>query len=180
MMSKPAPDPAEELARLSASGDTAALTELIRCTQGDVWRFIAHLTDPWIADDLTQETYIRALRTIRRFEGRSSVRTWLLTIARRVVIDELRKSYRRPARAMPGDIDRAERPTETTGDFEEVVDVGLLLSELDDDRRIALVLTQILGMSYAEAAAVCRVPIGTIRSRVARARQDLIDRAGSD
>lgn len=160
--------PIEDLAARSAAGDRQSLEHLIRATQADVWRFIAHLTDPWIAEDLTQETYLRALRTIHRFEGRSSFRTWLFTIARRVVTDEIRRSYRRP-RTVFQDVEVA------SGGFESVVELGMVLNQIDADRRVALVLTQVVGMSYTEAAQVCGVPVGTIRSRVARGRQDLVE-----
>ena len=58
------------------------------------------------------------------------------------------------------------------------VDLRLLLAGLDDDRRQAFVLTQVLGLSYAETADACGCPIGTIRSRVARAREDLLRQVG--
>ena len=64
--------------------------------------------------------------------------------------------------------------------FEDIVEVRMLLDGLDPDRRDALILTQVLGMSYAEAAEVCGCPLGTIRSRVARAREDLITAARRD
>jgi RNA polymerase sigma-70 factor (ECF subfamily) len=61
------------------------------------------------------------------------------------------------------------------GDLAESVAVRHAVDALDPDRREAFVLTQVIGLSYEEAAAVCRCPIGTIRSRVARARADLVD-----
>ena len=61
--------------------------------------------------------------------------------------------------------------------FENLVEIRILLDGLDEDRRHALLLTQILGLSYAEAADVCGCPVGTIRSRVARAREDLMTAA---
>ena len=64
--------------------------------------------------------------------------------------------------------------------FEDVVEVRMLLDGLDPDRRDALVLTQVLGLSYDEAAEVCGCPLGTIRSRVARARDELIAAARRD
>ena len=64
--------------------------------------------------------------------------------------------------------------------FEDVIEVRMLLDGLESDRRDALVLTQVLGLSYAEAAEVCGCPTGTIRSRVARAREDLITAARRD
>ncbi|MGM1060687.1 sigma-70 family RNA polymerase sigma factor [Saccharothrix sp. Mg75] len=162
------------------SGDRAALERFVRATQRDVWRFVAHLADVGLADDLAQETYARALPSLRRFAGRSSARTWLLVIARRVVIDHIRMAQVRPRLSSGADWTyEADRRTVDTG-FEATVELGMLLDALDPDRREALVLTQVLGLPYAEAAEVVGCPVGTIRSRVARAREDLIHAAGDD
>ena len=67
-----------------------------------------------------------------------------------------------------------------TADPAEAVTSRALLDALDPDRREAFVLTQLVGLSYAEAADVCGCPVGTIRSRVARARAELVDQFGSD
>jgi RNA polymerase sigma-70 factor (ECF subfamily) len=64
-------------------GDAAAAAAFVRATQADVWRLCAHLGSAATADDLTQETYARAFASLHRFLGRSSARTWLLSIARR-------------------------------------------------------------------------------------------------
>ncbi len=69
----------------------------------------------------------------------------------------------------------ARRPADATGDLAGAHAVHTLVDALPGDQRTAFVLTQIVGCSYAEAASVCGVPIGTIRSRVARAREQLID-----
>lgn len=163
-----------ELALAAGKGDRWALEQFIKETQRDVWRFIAHRTSPARADDLTQETYLRSLSSLPRFEGRASARTWLLSIARRVCVDEVRTAMARPRIAQSADwqLD-AEASTPADNYAMEFVEVKLLLDGLRDERREALILTQLLGMSYAEAAEVCGVPIGTVRSRVARAREDL-------
>jgi len=153
-------------------GDPAALERLVRATQADVWRLCAHLGDREAADDLTQETYVRAWKALASFRGDSSARTWLLAIARRTVADHIRANRRRRRVAEVAPIDTA-RPDETAA-----VDLSLLIDRLDEDRRIAVYLTQVLGLSYAEAAEVCGCPIGTIRSRVARGRQELLDELG--
>ncbi|WP_030429576.1 RNA polymerase sigma factor SigC [Allokutzneria albata] len=162
----------------AGAGDRAALERFIRATQRDVWRFVAHLSDVRSADDLAQETYLRALGSLHRFAARSSARTWLLSIARRVVVDQVRAAVVRP-RTAPGVDWAAEadaaRSRSTAAGFEDVVELNLLLDGLAEDRREALVLTQVLGLSYAEAAEVCDCPVGTIRSRVARARDDLLE-----
>jgi RNA polymerase sigma-70 factor, ECF subfamily len=155
-------------------GDRSALERFIRATQRDVWRFVAHLAEPRLADDLAQETYLRALGSLARFEGRSSARTWLLSIARRVVVDQIRAAQVRPRHADVTDWQEAAERTQPVAGFEERVALEELIRSLDADRREAFVLTQTLGLSYADAAEVCDCPVGTIRSRVARARDDLI------
>ena len=80
------------LALAAGRGDRGALEQFIRATEKDVWRTVAFLADPGSADDLTQETYLRALSALPRFAGRSSARTWLLSIARRVVVDQIRRN----------------------------------------------------------------------------------------
>ncbi|GAA2689260.1 MULTISPECIES: sigma-70 family RNA polymerase sigma factor [Actinosynnema] len=167
-------DEATHWALRARSGDRAALERFVRATQRDVWRFTAHLARVDAADDLTQETFARALTALHRFEGRSSALTWLLSIARRVVVDQVRMERSRP-RISPGvDWEQAAERRSPGSRFERTVELNLLLDGLDPERREALVLTQVLGLPYAEAADVVGCPVGTIRSRVARARDDLL------
>lgn len=163
-------DELTDLAFAARAGDGGALATLVRRTQADVWRLCAHLVDAAAADDLTQECFERAIGALPRYEGRAPVRTWLLAIARRTCMDELRRRTRR--RNLVARV-TAQRPDATTHDPAGGVALDALLAGLDDDRRQAFVLTQILGLPYAEAAAVCECPVGTIRSRVARARDQL-------
>lgn len=169
--------PVDDLTRLAlaaATGDRVSVTAFVRQTQADVWRLCARLGDPGVADDLTQEVYLRALPALARFRGESSARTWLLQIARHTCADHVRQATRRrvlrdrlTARAA---LDVGQVP-DPAGEVE--LDDAVLA--LDPDRRAAFVLTQVIGLSYQEAAEVCEVPVGTIRSRVARARGDLLD-----
>jgi RNA polymerase sigma-70 factor (ECF subfamily) len=175
-------DELTELAIAAGRGDRSALERFVRASQRDVWRLVAHLAGVGLADDLTQETYLRALPSLRSFAGRSTARTWLMSIARRVVVDHIRTVTARPRTTGAVDwtqaADRLQVDSrENEAGFEDVVEVNLLLAGLLPERKEALVLTQVLGMSYVEAATVCGVPVGTIRSRVARARQDLLDAA---
>jgi RNA polymerase sigma-70 factor, ECF subfamily len=154
------------LAYAARSGaDRPALEAFVRATQQDVWRLCAHLGDRDRADDLAQETYVRVLRSLPAFRGESSVRAWLFSIVRRVVADDiaLRQRSRR---------ERCETVHREVASPDHQGSVALrdLIGCLDPERRAAFVLTQVLGYSYAEAADVCDVPVGTIRSRVARAR----------
>ncbi len=154
------------LLQAAAQGDRAALTAFIRRAQPDVWRFVAHLVDPASADDLTQEVFLRALSAAPGFRGEASARTWLLAIARRTAADEIRRRQRR--RALP------DPPPAVEADPAGPLALRGLLAALRPERREAFVLTQVLGLSYAEAADTCQVPVGTIRSRVSRARGDLL------
>jgi RNA polymerase sigma-70 factor (ECF subfamily) len=165
-------DAATELALAARAGDEAAVAELVRLTHSSVWRFTAHLVDPAAADDLTQETYLRAFRTLRSFRGDGGAMSWLFTIARRVAADEIAQRQRRSRLET---VVQAQGLQNVVADHAGCTDVQSLLGTLDDDRRVAFVLTQVFGLSYEEAAAVCDCPMGTIRSRVARARAQLVD-----
>jgi RNA polymerase sigma-70 factor, ECF subfamily len=166
-------DELTSVARAAGRGDRHALATFVQRTQGDVWRFCAHLVDPAAADDLAQETYLRAIPALRRFRGDAQVRTWLLAIARRVCAAEIGTRSRDRELAVRLTADPAASLGQPPPPPGAQATVDLLLAALEPDRRAAFVLTQLLGCSYAEAATVCGCPLGTIRSRVARAREDL-------
>lgn len=163
-----------ELALAAARGNARALEGFIKATQQDVWRFVRYLADAGDAEDLTQETFLRAIGAIERFSGRSSARTWLLAIARHVVADHLRRLRSRPRSAPGAEPERARRGDRHARGFEDLVEMTMMMAALRSDQREALLLTQLLGLSYADAAAVCGCAVGTIRSRVARARDALL------
>jgi RNA polymerase sigma-70 factor (ECF subfamily) len=163
-----------ELALAAGRGNERALEAFIKATQQDVWRFVAYLSDAGSADDLTQETFLRAIGAIERFSGRSSARTWLLSIARRVVADHIRQLQARPRAATGADPEEVRTGNRHARGFEDLVEVTTMIAGLVPEQREALLLTQLLGLPYADAAAVCGCPIGTIRSRVARARDALL------
>lgn len=166
-----------DLALRAGRGDRAALTEFIRATQDDVWRLLAHLGGQDVADDLTQETYLRVMGALPRFAARSSARTWLLSLARRVWVDNIRHDMARPRKSATEYEDAASASTVAGADpssWSAWIDARSLIDDLPAERREALILTQVLGYSYEEAAKISDVRVGTIRSRVARARKDLI------
>jgi RNA polymerase sigma-70 factor (ECF subfamily) len=167
-------DALTRLALAARRGNRSALDRLVESSYDQVWRLCSRLVDEQGADDLTQDTFIRAVRALPGFRGDASARTWLLTIARNACMDELRARSRRRQRdasLMPGGAGR-ESVAIDAGHALAVTD---LLTRLAPERREAFVLTQMLGLSYQEAADICACPLGTIRSRVARARADLVD-----
>lgn len=162
-----------QLALKAGRGDRQALDEFISATHKDVWRLLAHLSSPDTADDLTQETFLRVLGALPRFAARSSARTWILSLARRTWVDSIRHDRARPLKSAT-EYEDAQATTSTSNSWSEWVDTRLLIDELPEERREALILTQVLGFSYEEAAKIAGVRVGTIRSRVARARADII------
>lgn len=159
------------LVAAAVEGDDVAFGELVRATQDVVWRLCSALGSPGEEEDLVQETYLRAVRSIDRYRGEAPVRVWLLAIARHVCADHVRRRQRQ--RRL---IERAIQFSDRHADHahERAPDVsGDLLDVLDPDRKAAFVATQVLGLSYEDAAVVLGCPIGTIRSRVARARGQL-------
>ncbi|AGG65679.1 RNA polymerase sigma factor [Corynebacterium callunae] len=163
-----------ELALAAGRGDRAALTEFIRETQDDVWRLLAHLGGPQSADDLTQETFLRVMGALPRFAARSSARTWLLSLARRVWVDNIRHDMARPRKSIVEYENSGATDASSSTIWSEWIDLKTLIDALPVERREALILTQVLGYSYEESAKIADVRVGTIRSRVARARADLI------
>ena len=159
-------------------GDSAAVDHLMRALHRDVLRYVAYLcADPQAVDDLAQDTFLRALGSLHRFEGRSSARTWLLSIARRAVIDSYRRAAVRPRLSDVADWQLAVELAQPQGlpGFDDGVALLDLLAVLPDERREAFLLTQLLGLPYEEAAEFSNCPVGTVRSRVARARATLVD-----
>ena len=165
-------DELTELLLAARDGDRIALAAVIRRTQPEVWRLCRHLVDPDEADDVTQEVYLRAWRALPDWRAESGARTWLLAIARRTCVDVVRRRQRRRRLQVLAGPEQVPEPVEPGP--AGAVELTELLEVLDPDQRAAFVLTQVIGLSYAEAARVCECPVGTIRSRVARARGALM------
>ncbi len=167
----PPVDPLRRVLEAAAEGDNVAVSELVRSTQERVLRVCRSLGSPGDEEDLAQETYLRALRSLHSYRGDAPVLVWLLSIARHVCADHVRRRQRH--RRL---VDRITRYT-TAPSAPADQHLDELLEVLDDDRREAFVLTQLVGLSYEEAAGVIGCPIGTVRSRVARARAALMEAA---
>ncbi|MGW5877472.1 RNA polymerase sigma factor [Nocardiopsis terrae] len=172
------PDPQHpdlaRLARRAGAGSPGAMDTLFTLTRGDVARYIARRVDPSWVEDLTQETFSRAMRGLPRYAGRAPVRAWLLSVARHTVADRYRSRERAPRTEPVDDWERVLGPgSASPGRFDEYLALVSLLEDLPEARRTAFVLTQVHRVPYAEAAELTGVPVGTVRSRVARGRRDL-------
>jgi RNA polymerase sigma-70 factor (ECF subfamily) len=161
------PDP-RTLAR-ARGGDTFAFEELVRAYQADVYRFAWHLTrDRTLAEDVTQDAFLRAFRFFGSYRGDSKFSSWLLRITRNCAMDALRRqrshlvrheAEREPVRAMVDPVARAE--------------LDAALRSVSAEHREPFLLIEVFGLSYLEAADVLGMRVGTVKSRMFRARKAL-------
>ncbi|MET0144794.1 MAG: sigma-70 family RNA polymerase sigma factor [Ilumatobacteraceae bacterium] len=167
------------LVREAQGGDRDALDALLRRHYDRVHavcRRIAGSTRD--ADDATQEAMISIVRSIARFDGRSAFSTWIYRIATNAALDELRRRKRRPQLHAVDDDGRpheaadpaAERRLDAVADRQSIDEA---LDALPEDFRAAVVLRDVADLDYAEIAEALGIPVGTVKSRIARGRGQL-------
>jgi RNA polymerase sigma-70 factor (ECF subfamily) len=173
-----APGDSPEFVRRLRAGDRAAFEELVRSHQHRVYAVaLRMLGNAAEAQDVAQEAFLRAHRGLAEFRGEARLSTWLYAIASRLCLNRLAGSERRLTRhgedtltrlpdGRPGPDQALER-----GELEEALHRAI--GELADERRIVVVLRDVEGLAYEEIAEALELPVGTVRSRLHRARLDL-------
>jgi RNA polymerase sigma-70 factor (ECF subfamily) len=161
-------DPRDLMVR-AAAGDQAAFSEVYTRWRPYVAAIIRRgINDPGRVADLVQETMLHAWRGIGSYQPAGpDPRAWLATIARRVVIDDYRRSLARPVEAMFGDV--ADMPAPLVDPYTQILDraqAAAVLDQLVDEHREALVLHHMVGLTMVEVAARLGVPLGTLKSRL--------------
>lgn len=177
------PDPDRSLVAASAAGDAEAFAALVARYQAAIVNLARALTaDDGEADDLAQETFVRAYRSIGRFRGDSTFRTWLYRVAVNAIRSHLKKRARRwrwfgPSLDERDPAGRESPALATPATLEDDVArrqlIDRALASLPADLRIAVTLRDVQGFEYGEIAAMLGIPIGTVESRIFRARQRL-------
>lgn len=165
------------LAEAAGRGDRRALETLLERHVDRIHSICRRVAgNPDDALDAAQEALLAVSRHIGSYDGRAQFTTWLYRVAVNAALDEVRRRNRRP------------RPVETVpepvrGSFESAVDARLdvdaALAELSPEYRAAVVLRDLADLEYDDIATVLDVPIGTVRSRIARGRAALADAAGN-
>jgi RNA polymerase sigma-70 factor (ECF subfamily) len=156
----------DELMSAVRAGDRTAFDALFERYRDPVWRFFRRrVADADQAADLAQETYLAIWQGAVRYEPRGAFRSYLFGIAFNLLAAARRSAAARP----PVEIE----PPSNTGDPADVIWVRRALAELDDLEREIVMLREYEGLSYDEIAALVRVPVGTVRSRLFRAREAL-------
>jgi RNA polymerase sigma-70 factor, ECF subfamily len=173
----------EELVLAASNGDLDAFNQLILSFQDLAYRHaFSILGDAASAEDITQDSFIKAFQGLNGFRG-GSFRGWLLRIVTNAAYDILRRSQRRPTQPLyPEDddgeeLDSAPWLADPLASVQEVVEhkelseeVSMLMQQLPETYRNVLTLVDLYEFDYVEAAETLRIPIGTVKSRLARAR----------
>lgn len=150
-------------------GDLVAFEGLVRMYQGPVFRFLRNLLgDASLAEDVTQETFIRAYERRASFRFDAAWSTWVFQIARNAGLDAVRARTRRLRL-----VDRARPPAPRT-DPTARIELDAALASLSPKLREAVLVVEVLGLTYREAGTVLHTPEGTVKSRVFQARQQLL------
>ena len=171
-------EPEPDLLQRARRGDVRAFEWLVRAYQADVWRFVHSLTrDPGLSDDVTQEVFLHAFRALRSYRGEAKFTTWLLRIARNCAIDaqRVRRRQARLAERLEADA-RKEGPVARDPSVSGARSwVRQSIDALPSPLREAFVVIEVLGFSYAEASVILDTNVGTLKSRMYRARARLVE-----
>lgn len=174
----------EEIVSRARGGDLSTFHELVDRHQSAVFNVVLRtVNDPESAEDITQDAFVRAWKSLSQFRG-GNVRGWLMRIAINRAYDTLRSQKRKPSTSLDEleyeSVPRWSTQTSAAEQPETFVDRNALatvleqvLARLPDDQRTAVLLVDMQGFSYQEAAGIMGVAPGTIKSRMSRARAKL-------
>jgi RNA polymerase sigma-70 factor (ECF subfamily) len=181
------------LVQQSQTGDTTAMERLILKYQNRIFNVVLRMCgNPDDAAELSQETFVKVIESIDKFKGKSSFYTWLFRIAVNLTLNHIQRNARAATRSLDAEETEPEGGTQQLlRDFlsdERAADPALLaqsrelcelarkcLLELEEPQRTVVVLRDIEGMDYAQIAEVLNIELGTVRSRLSRARSNLRD-----
>jgi RNA polymerase sigma-70 factor (ECF subfamily) len=172
-LSLPQPDPA--ILRKAQRGDERAFSLIVRAYETPVFNYILRLVgDRALAEDLTQEVFLRVFQGLPGFSLRSRFTTWLFQVTKNRVLDELRAVERRPRAVAP--LEEGPRPEAADVPVERLEAMDALwraVAQLDPDLKMALLLRDLVGLSYLEIADALEVTLATVKWRIHKAREEV-------
>ena len=172
-MSLAQPDPG--VLRKAQRGDERAFSLILRAYEVPVFNYVLRLVgDRSLAEDLTQEVFLRVFQGLPKFSLRSKFTTWLFQVTKNRVLDELRATERRPRAVVT--LDDAPQLEVLDAPFErlEAIDaVWRAVDNLSTDLKMALLLRDVVGMSYTEIADSLEVTLATVKWRIYKAREEV-------
>lgn len=169
----PQPDPA--ILRKAQRGDERAFAIIVRAYETPVYNYVLRLVrDRALAEDLTQEVFLRVYQGLPKFSLRCLFTTWLFQVTKNRVLDELRANERRPRGVVPiediAPLEVLDAPVER---IEAVDAVWRAVDQLNPDLKMALLLRDVVGLPYAEIADTLEVTLATVKWRIHKARDEV-------
>lgn len=173
-------EPDDTLIERTLEGDLGAFERLVERHRGIVFRVAARIVGPEDAEDVSQDTFLRAFHRLGQYRGTASFRTWLLQITQNTALNALAWARRRPSEPVAESPEMADRdpirqPAMDLERRERQERLELKLSRLRPEYRSLLVLRDLEGLSYGEIAEVLEMPLGSVKGRLHRARGELIE-----
>ena len=162
--------------RKAQRGDERAFNLIVRAYETPVYNYVMRLVggDRALAEDLTQEVFIRVFQGLPKFSLRSKFTTWLFQVTKNRVLDELRASERRPRALVAIDdappLEVVDAPVEQV---ETIQALWLAVEELNTDLKMALLLRDVVGLSYNEIADSLDTTLATVKWRIFKAREEV-------
>ena len=173
-MSLPQPDLA--ILRKAQRGDERAFAIIVRTYETPVYNYVLRLTngDKALAEDLTQEVFLRVFQGLPKFSLRCKFTTWLFQVTKNRVLDELRASERRPRHLVALDDVPPLEVMDAPIELGETVDaLWRAIEGLSTDLKMALLLRDVAGLSYSEIADSLEVTLATVKWRIYKGREDV-------
>jgi RNA polymerase sigma-70 factor (ECF subfamily) len=162
--------------RKAQKGDERAFTIIVRAYETPVFNYVYRLVggDRSLAEDLTQEVFLRVFQGLPKFSLRCRFTTWLFQVTKNRVLDELRANERRPrANVALEDVAPVEVLDQPFERMETIDAVWRAVEELSEDLKMALLLRDVVGLSYTEIADSLEVTLATVKWRIYKAREDV-------
>ena len=162
--------------RKAQRGDERAFSLILRAYETPVFNYVLRLVggDRALAEDLTQEVFLRVFQGLPKFSLRSKFTTWLFQVTKNRVLDELRASERRPRALVALDdiapLEVLDQPVER---LEEIDALWRAVENLSTDLKMALLLRDVVGLSYTEIADALEVTLATVKWRIYKAREEV-------
>jgi RNA polymerase sigma-70 factor (ECF subfamily) len=161
--------------RKAQRGDERAFSLIVRAYETPVYNYVLRLVgDRALAEDLTQEVFLRVYQGLPKFSLRSKFTTWLFQVTKNRVLDELRANERRPRSLVALDdlppLEALETPVER---LEAIDALWAAIDELNVDLKMALLLRDVVGLSYTEIADSLEITLATVKWRIYKAREEV-------
>jgi len=161
--------------RKAQRGDERAFTLIVRAYEGPVFNYVLRLVgDRAQAEDLTQEVFLRVFQGLPKFSLRSKFTTWLFQVTKNRVLDELRANERRPRLTLALEDVPPLKVVDAPFERVEAMDaIWRSVGDLNVDLKMALLLRDVVGLSYTEIADALEITLATVKWRIYRAREDV-------